>query len=126
MATILVIDDEPFILNNLTMLLEFEHFNVLTCTEGKDALEILAEEPVNLILCDMLMYPMNGFEILQAVRQDPNTADIPFVFVTGMRWTASEARDQGVSAFLIKPYTRMELLGMVERQLVGNATRHGN
>jgi CheY-like chemotaxis protein len=117
MTTILVIDDEPIILNNLTMLLEFEHFNVLTSLNGKDALNILQDEPVNLILCDMLMFPMDGFEILQAIRQNPNSVDIPFVFLTGIRWTASEAKGMGVSGYLSKPYTRNGLLDIIQQQL---------
>jgi CheY-like chemotaxis protein len=124
MATILVIDDEQLILNNLIMLLEFEHFNVLTSLDGKGALNILQSEPVNLILCDMLMVPMDGLEILHAVRQNPNSVDIPFVFLTGMRWTAAEAKSMGISGYLVKPYTRIGLLDMVHQQLVGDPAAH--
>ncbi len=124
MTTILVIDDEQIILNNLTMLLEFEHFNVLTSQDGKDALAILQSESVHLILCDMLMHPMDGLEILHAVRQNPDTVDIPFVFLTGMRWSAAEAKSMGISGYLVKPYTRMGLLDMVQQHVVSNTATH--
>jgi CheY-like chemotaxis protein len=123
MVTILVIDDEPIILNNLTLLLELENFNVIASIEGKDALNLLHDEPVHLILCDMLMVPMDGFEILRAIRQNPATAAIPFVFVTGMRYSMAEARAMGVSGYLVKPFTRAGLLEMVHHQLLGDAAR---
>ena len=121
MTTILVIDDEPILLKNLEMILEFEDFHVIAALEGETALEILHTQPVNLILCDMLMYPMDGFEILQAVRQNPKTNHIPFVFVTGMRWNLAEVAATGVSGYLIKPFTRAGLLDMIHEQLI---TKH--
>ncbi len=117
MATILVIDDELLLLKNLEMILEFENFHVITALEGGTALEILHAQPVNLILCDLLMVPMNGFEILQAVRQDPKTSHIPFVFVTGVKWNRAETEFMGVSGYLIKPFTRSGLLNIIQQQL---------
>jgi CheY-like chemotaxis protein len=117
MTTILVIDDEPLLLKNLEMILEFENFQVVTAIEGKSALEILRIQPVNLILCDMLMVPMNGFEILQAVRQNPKSRQIPFVFVTGVRWNSAEVQAPGVSGYLSKPFTRIGLLDIIQQQL---------
>jgi CheY-like chemotaxis protein len=117
-ATILVIDDEPMILKNMEMILEFEGFHVFTSLEGKTAMEILRSQPVNLILCDMLMVPMNGFEILQAVQQNPRTQRIPFIFVTGVKWNQAEAPVTGGSGYLIKPFTRVGLLDVVQQHLV--------
>jgi diguanylate cyclase len=110
MATILIIDDEMILLKNLKMMLEFEDFEVLISTDGEDAIRILQENSVDLILCDMLMYPLNGFQILQAVQNRPETAHIPFIFVTGVKWNPAEAEVTGVSGYLIKPFTRTSLL----------------
>jgi CheY-like chemotaxis protein len=117
MATILIIDDEPLLLKNLATLLEFEHYDVLTTLDGRTALEILQRSPVQMILCDMLMHPMNGLDILHAVRQNPRTAHIPFVFVTGMKWNLSEDDGAGIAGYLIKPFTRSSLMETVNRHL---------
>jgi CheY-like chemotaxis protein len=113
MATILIIDDEPILLKNLKMMLEFEDFEVIMSTDGDDALRVLRECNVDLILCDMLMYPLNGFQILQAIQNMPEAVDIPFVFVTGVKWNPAEAEVSGVSGYLIKPFTRNSLLETV-------------
>jgi CheY-like chemotaxis protein len=113
MATILIIDDEPILLKNLKMMLEFEDFDVVMSSNGDDALRILQEQKVDLILCDMLMHPLNGFEILQAVQSRPETAQIPFVFVTGVQWNPAEVEVSGASGYLIKPFTRTSLLDTI-------------
>jgi diguanylate cyclase len=117
MATILIIDDEPVLLKNLKMMLEFEDFEVIMSTDGDDALRVLRERKVDLILCDMLMYPLNGFEILQNVQNRPETADIPFIFVTGVKWNPAEADVNGVAGYLIKPFTRASLLEVIHANL---------
>jgi CheY-like chemotaxis protein len=114
MATILIIDDEAILLKNLKMMLEFEDYEVITSTDGAEAIAILEERAVDLILCDMLMNPMNGFEILQAIQQIPQAAQTPFIFVTGVKWNPEEAAVIGVSDYLIKPFTREALLDMIQ------------
>lgn len=117
MATILIIDDEPLLLNNLKMMLEFEDFDVLMSTDGDEALAILQHHKVDMILCDMLMQPLNGFEILQAVQNRLETAHIPFIFVTGVQWNPAQAEVTGVSGYLIKPFTRDLLLETIQAHL---------
>ena len=123
MTTILVIDDEPVLLQNVAIILEFEAYNVMTSLDGESALQILQMQPIHLILCDMLMVPMNGLEMLQAVRQNPKTCHIPFVFVTGIKWNSAAVEVAGVSGYLIKPFTRIKLLDIIHQQL---ATKHAS
>ena len=117
MSTILIIDDEPILLNNLKMMLEFEDFEVILSTDGAEALAMLQERPVDLILCDMLMNPMNGFEILYAIQQNPQSAQTPFIFVTGVQWNPAEAEVLGVAGYLIKPFTRVALLDIIHQHI---------
>jgi CheY-like chemotaxis protein len=119
MATILIIDDEPEYLSNLVQLLEFEGFRVVASVNGHEAVESLQARSVDLILCDMLMQPLNGFEILHALRQNPQTAQIPFVFVTGVQWNPAQAAVIGVADYLIKPFTTDTFLAVVRAQLNG-------
>jgi len=60
---------------------------------------------------------MNGFQILQAIRQQPETAQTPFVFVTAVRWDMTEAEIPDASGYLQKPFTNDQLLEIVRQQL---------
>jgi len=115
MATILIIDDEPDLLANLATMLEFEDFTVIVSLNGPEAIQSLQDRSVDLILCDMLMQPMNGFEILQAVRESPETAGIPFVFVTGVHWDGIEI--MGATGYIQKPFSNDALLDVIREQL---------
>lgn len=115
MATILVIDDDPNFLSNIALLLEFEGFTVIVSLNGAEALESIRQRPVDLILCDMLMSPMSGFEILQALQQNPETASIPFIFTTGVHWEGVEI--MGATGYLQKPFSNDALLELIREQL---------
>lgn len=115
MATILIIDDEPLILSNMAELLEFEGFTVLKSLDGEDALQMIFAQPIDLILCDMLMQTLNGFQILKAVRNNPATARLPFVFVTAVKW--DEEVETGATGYIYKPFQNDELLDVVRQQL---------
>jgi CheY-like chemotaxis protein len=117
MPTILIIDDEPEFLSNLAQLLEFEDFRVIAAVNGHDAIASLQVRSVDLILCDMLMQPMNGFEILQAIHQNPKIAQVPFVFITGVQWNPADAEVIGVTGYLIKPFTTDKFLELIRTQL---------
>jgi|RhiMetdeSRZDD1v2_1073273.scaffolds.fasta_scaffold880843_2 two-component system, sensor histidine kinase and response regulator len=117
MATILVIDDEPEFLNNLAEMLELEDFDVITSCDGTEALENIRERHVDLILCDMLMRPMDGMKILRAVRENSSSAHIPFVFITGLKPDQIQGGVAEASGFLIKPFTNDTLLAVVSEQL---------
>lgn len=117
MPTILIIDDDPAFLSNLATLLEFEGFSVIVSLDGAEAIQSVSERTVDLILCDMLMQPMNGFEILQAIRQKPETVQTPFIFVTGVRWDMAEANIPDASGYLQKPFDNEQLLNMIRQQL---------
>jgi CheY-like chemotaxis protein len=117
MATILIIDDEPAILDNMRQLLMLEGHTVLTSLDGQNAIKTATEQPVHLILCDMLMQSTSGFQILQAILNKPATAHIPFIFVTAVKWEPD--METGASDYLFKPYTNDELLSVVHKHLPG-------
>jgi len=115
MATILIIDDEPMILNNLTQVLELAGFTVIASLDGQAAVQIARERAIDLVLCDMLMQATSGFQILQAIRQKPETAQTPFIFVTAVKWDLEV--ETGASGYLFKPFTNDELLAVVHEHL---------
>ncbi len=124
-SRILAVDDDDSIRALLSAILGMDH-EVLTAANGMEALELLhgAGERVDLILLDIMMPSMDGFEVLTAIRQHPDTADIPVVVLTARsdRHTAEHARDLGAEGWLTKPYNtdtleRMVLL-MLEQNVV--------
>jgi CheY-like chemotaxis protein len=117
MVAILVIDDEPEFLSNMADLLELEDFDVIVSLDGAEALESIRERHVDLILCDMLMQPMDGMKILRAVRENSSTAHTPFVFITGLTPDQIQGGVAEASGFLIKPFTNDTLLAVVSEQL---------
>jgi CheY-like chemotaxis protein len=117
MTTILLIDDEPVILSNTAQMLEFEGYDVIVSLNGPEAIETLNQRAIDLVLCDMLMKPMSGFEILHAIRQNGESSGIPFVFVTAVAWSEEEAEVEGVAAYLRKPFTIDALLAIVREQI---------
>ncbi|MEO8611763.1 MAG: response regulator [Chloroflexota bacterium] len=117
MATILIIDDEPEFLNNIAEILALEDFDVITSADGAKALESVRQRHVDLILCDMLMRPVDGMQILRAVRENSTTAHIPFVFITGLKPDQIQGGVAEASGFLIKPFTNDMLLDIVSEQL---------
>ncbi|VTZ50835.1 Diguanylate cyclase [Methylocella tundrae] len=114
-ARVLVVDD---ILPNLKLLearLTAEYFDVLTCTNGPTALSICARGDCDIVLLDVMMPGMSGFEVCRRLKADPATAHIPIVMVTALdqpsdRLTGLEA---GADDFLIKPIDEVALLARV-------------
>ena len=80
---ILVVDDEPQLRTLLADLLEEEGWSVLTASQGKEALDLLTKEQIDLVVCDIYMPIMNGLRLRDNVREDPKLKDIPFLFVSG-------------------------------------------
>jgi len=108
--SILVVDDEPDLLDNISLALEAEDYQVFTANNGSEALEILAAQPVNLILADIAMPDMNGYQLYQQVRQNSAWVLIPFIFLTA-RTMDSDIRygkELGVDDYLTKPIRTKE------------------
>jgi DNA-binding response OmpR family regulator len=118
-ATVLLVDDEPDFLTGLTETLEGEGYNVLATRDGVEALGILRRQVVELILADVAMPRMNGYQLYQRVTRDPNWRAIPFVFLSS-RNLDSDVRygvEMGANAYLTKPIDLDALLATVTRLL---------
>jgi two-component system cell cycle response regulator len=118
-ARVLVVDD---ILPNVKLLeakLTSEYYDVLTATNGKEALEKVAAESPDLVLLDVMMPGMDGFEVCTRIKQDPKLAHIPVVMVTALTDTEDKVRglESGADDFLSKPINDTALMARV-RSLV--------
>jgi CheY-like chemotaxis protein len=113
----LVVDDSRVIRELIAVNLELEGFEVTTAGDGERALELAAEFRPDVITLDVMMPRLNGFETVIRLRQDPRTAGIPVVMVTGRAQNVDRERGEevGVQAYLTKPFEPAELVDVVSR-----------
>ena len=112
MAKILVIEDEESIRENILDLLEAENFEGIGAINGQVGIKLANEQIPDLILCDMMMPEVDGHGVLKALRSEPLTATIPFIFLTA-KADKSDIRtgmEQGADDYITKPCTPQELL----------------
>ncbi|MCP4679635.1 MAG: response regulator [Deltaproteobacteria bacterium] len=117
---ILVIDDEPDVVNYLSVFFEDEGFEVVTARDGRDGLAMARSESPDLITLDITMPRMSGIEVLTNLRRDPDLASIPVVVVTGVANFQNLTTFRGVrppEAFMSKPVDRELLLANIRTLL---------
>jgi CheY-like chemotaxis protein len=114
---VLVVDDDPDILEALSEILEAEGFEIRRARNGKEALDRLEPDPPQLILLDLMMPVMDGWEFAQRMRQRPSVAGIPLIVLSADRNVGSKATDIGAVGHLAKPFELNDLLEMVRRSL---------
>jgi CheY-like chemotaxis protein len=103
---ILVVDDIPDILKLLDATLQFKGYRVVTARDGQEALDVIKQERPALVIADILMPRMDGFSLLHRIRIDPETRDIPVVFLSATYVGQEDkefARAIGVTRFIEKP-----------------------
>jgi two-component system, OmpR family, alkaline phosphatase synthesis response regulator PhoP len=114
---ILAVDDEKHIVRLVQVNLERANYQVVTASDGVEALEKIAADRPDMVVCDVMMPRMDGFEVLRRVKSDPATRDIPFIMLTAKAQDADVFKgwQSGVDAYLTKPFNPMELLAFVRR-----------
>ncbi|MGD8965919.1 MAG: response regulator transcription factor [Anaerolineae bacterium] len=118
-ASILAVDDHPSFLAAVGWTLEAAGYEVLSARDGVEAVSVLESQPVDLILADIAMPRMNGYQLFQRVLGNPEWLAIPFVFVTGraMDSDVRYGKAMGVDDYLIKPVDPRDLLAAVRGKL---------
>lgn len=130
-ATILVVEDDVHLLEGLKELLEFADthydFAVLTAENGEEGLAVLERRQPDLIISDVMMPVMDGYEFLREVRKNPAWLQIPFIFLTarGERKDIHRGRRSGAEEYITKPYDIDELLDLTCTQLDRHFQRQG-
>lgn len=128
MAKILVVDDDVQIGRLVQVAFKRSEHEVVTTSEGQDAMRILRSEPIDLVICDVMMPGLNGHEICHLVRLDAELAHIPFLFLSARKEDEDrlEAMEVGSDDFIGKPFSVQELLMRVNRLLMNRSSRrHG-
>ena len=118
---ILVVEDDREISRLIETCLKIEGYEVFIASNGEEALQLAAAEPLNLILMDVMMPQMDGMDALKRLKEDKKTAGIPVVMLTAK--TTSEEIVQSLQAgadlHLIKPFTCSELTAIIRRIYLG-------
>ncbi len=119
LAHLLIAEDSPSILESLQEILIIEGYRVTCASDGQEALAAFDREPPDMIISDLMMPRMNGFELLEAVRQRPNGTVVPFLFLSARDGTevTSHARSLGADDYLVKPFDNDHLLVAIRAKL---------
>lgn len=117
--TVLIIDDIDTNIHTLIELFDGK-YDVLASLDGQNALEILSEEDVDVILLDINMPVMDGFEVCQKIKENPKTKDIPIIFITASTNEESieKAYEVGGVDYITKPFKTREVLSRINNQLL--------
>src|SRR5574341_665913 len=111
---ILLVDDEPAVRESLRMVLK-EHYELALAASGKDALDLVEQEPLDVVLLDILMPGMDGLEVLEQIKQRPNAPQVIMLTATKTVKTAVTAMKRGACDYVTKPFDVDELLLIVAR-----------
>jgi DNA-binding response OmpR family regulator len=105
MAKVLVVDDEEHILMILKDSLEFSGFTIVTATNGEEALEVVAKENPELVVLDIGMPKLDGWEVCRRLKGDPKTKALPIIILTAYAQTSDQRKgmDLGADRFITKP-----------------------
>jgi putative two-component system response regulator len=118
-TTLLIVEDNHDLRNGLREILAFEGYNVLVAANGRQALEQMDQTLPDLIISDITMPQMDGYDFFNAVRQRPEGVTIPFIFLTahGDRNEVMHGKTIGAEDYLVKPMSRSELLTAVQSRI---------
>ncbi|NJN92605.1 MAG: response regulator [Anaerolineales bacterium] len=118
-ATVAVIDDAKEVLLHLTLILKRAGYRVVTAVNGREGLSLIQNEHPDIILCDIMMPPPNGFEVRKTLMRDPVTAAIPFIFLTARSAQVDKLTgiECGADDYITKPFDTQELLARIHALL---------
>jgi DNA-binding response OmpR family regulator len=116
---ILIVDDEPSIIVPLQFIMEQNGYEILVAFSGEEAMEVVARHRPDLILLDIMLPVVDGFEVCQRVRENPDWKDIRIVLVTAVGTEADMTKglDLGADAYVTKPFANADLIAKVKELL---------
>jgi len=116
---ILIVDDEPSIIVPVQFLMEQNGYDVIVAFSGEEAMEIIAEKKVDLILLDIMLPVIDGFEVCQRVRENPQWNKIKIILLTALGSDANVEKGLalGADAYITKPFSNIEIVDKVKELL---------
>lgn len=116
---ILIVDDEPSIVVPIQFLMEQQGYSVLVAENGEDALDVIYKYKPDLILLDIMLPRIDGYEVCEIVRLNPEYRDTKIIFLTakGREVEIAKGLSLGADAYIIKPFSNTELVAKVKELL---------
>ena len=128
MKKLLLIEDDVTVRENTAELLELSNYDVLTASNGKLGIEKARQEVPDIIVCDIMMPEVDGYGVLEALGKNPETLNIPFIFLSAKteHKDIRKGMDLGADDYLTKPFEEEELLSAIESRLAKVAILNAN
>lgn len=122
-AKILIIDDEPLILKSTAMILKYHHFEVLTSLVSSEGIKIAQTEKPDLILLDVMMPGLNGWEVSHILKEDPETILIPIIIFTAKECSQEETKFHShlVCDIISKPFNPGLMVELINKYIQSRA-----
>lgn len=119
MSLILLIEDEPTMRENIATALRLEGYEVMAAPDGRAGVELARTRRPDVVVCDVMMPQMNGYQVLDAIRSDDALLNTPFIFMTGMSEPPQirQGMNQGADDYLIKPVVLADLFAAIDARL---------
>lgn len=119
MSKIVVVEDDSTTVKLLTFMLEKEKHEVVSCDNGIKALETIKDIKPDLILMDVMMPGMNGFEVASRIKQDPATSNIKIIILSalGQEMEVMKGLQSGADAYVVKPFDSQSLMRIIDEKL---------
>lgn len=119
MTKVLVIENEQILRESVLNILKIRGFSAIGAEDGRRGIHLAKEFLPDLILCDVRMPELDGYEVLAALRQDPITAMVPFIFITAetMQNVMRQGEMLGANGYLKKPFSTAELIEAISQGL---------
>lgn len=124
-AKILVVDDNPHILEAVALVLDTEGYEVKTITKSEEVEKEITIYHPDLILLDLLLSGRNGEEITKVLKKDPKTQNIPIIIISAHPTAEKTAKDAGADGFIAKPFDIAELLNQISSFLARSKQEKG-
>lgn len=120
MKKILIIEDDDIIRENISDALNLYNYQIYTAINGKDGLQLAIKMSPDLILCDIKIPLLNGYEVLEALKKDENTQLIPFIFISAKsnQEDIQKGMNLGAVDYIIKPFLLLDLIKILETKLI--------
>ena len=112
-ATIMIVDDEEELLENLQDLLEFKGYHVLTFTTGEEVLEQFDSVSVDLVMLDIQLPGIDGLQVLKRIKKKRPDLPVVMVSASSIRGILAQAEEYGADCIILKPYSQAEILKVV-------------
>ncbi|MCO5100509.1 MAG: response regulator [Burkholderiaceae bacterium] len=116
-ARVLIAEDEPHIVESLSFVLSRSGYAVSSVLDGEAAMHRLRTDPPDLVILDVMLPRLNGFEVLKQIKSDPSLRSIPVIVLTakGQAHDRRMAEEIGVDGFMTKPFSNREIVDEVRR-----------